>query len=257
MMAILQVFFDESGKFKDKRVVSFCGLCSPLARIIEFEEEWRGLLRSHGLAELSMKRALRRKIPLGKNIVAASVEERNAALTPFADCIRKHFEMGVAITVDVEAYKKWPIHAKQKFAGGSDNPHYFAFLNGLLTCTRYVRNDDRISLICDDDKETALNCYRIYGHVRKIEPDIKRILVAITFAEDSEFTPLQGADFLASLCRLEAGKLMHRDYYEYMPLFRHLTASSSNGGMKWAVRFYSKEHLDDLNNRKKSPHLGI
>jgi Protein of unknown function (DUF3800) len=249
-MAIFQAFVDESGKFKDKSIVSFCGLCSTVSRIAEFEDEWKGILRSYGMSELSMKRALRYKIRLGANVEAKSARERNVALKPFAECVRKHIELGVAITVHVEAYQKWPLLAKQKFAGGSDNPHYFAFLNGLLSCTKYVQDRDRVSLICDDDKETAYQCYRLYDRVRKIEPDIKKSLVAITFADDSVFTPLQGADLLASLCRLEAGRRMLRNYYEFMPLFRCLTERSTNGGMKWCVRFFDKERLDELSQRR-------
>ena len=213
IMTIFQAFFDESGKFKDKRVISFCGLCTPQARVHEFEAEWKGLLTHYGLQSLTMKRALRRKIKFSERIEAKSADERNAVLKPFAFCIRKHFDLGVAVTVDVNAYRDWPLDAKRKI-GGSDDPHYLAFLTALGGCTKYIHGDDRLSVICDDDQGTAMNCYRFYQRVRTVEPDSKNKLASITFADDGEFAALQGADLLASLCRLEAARLFHRDYYE-------------------------------------------
>jgi hypothetical protein len=249
-MAIFQAFFDESGKFKDKHVISFCGLCSPLARIRAFEEDWKGLLGHFGLQSLSMKRALRHKIKLSQSVEAKSAPERNKALEPFAESIRKHFELGVAVTVDVDAYEKWPTYAKKKM-GGSDNPHYFAFLSALMISGHYLQDEDRLGLVCDDDRETAINCYGLYQRVRTVVSDLRNKLVAITFADDNEVVPLQAADMLSSLCRLEAGRKFHREYFEYVPLFNSLTAPSSSGGIKWGVRFYSKEHLEDLARRMR------
>lgn len=247
LMAIFQTFLDESGKFKDKRVVSFCGFVSPLARVREFEEEWNGLLRHFGLHCLTMKRALRRKIPFSPNTKAKSAEERNKAFVPFIECIRKHFEMGVAITVDVDAYKKWSPQAKRR-VGGSDDPHYFAFLCAVTGASKYINGqDDKFSLICDDDKATAMNCYRLYSRVKTINPELKRKLVSITFADDDELVPLQAADLLASLSRLEAARQFHRDYYEYMPSFKALTGPGS--GMYWGVSFYDTERLSNLGNQ--------
>ena len=245
-MAILQAFLDESGKFKDKRVVSFCGFVSPLARVREFEEDWNGLLRDFELQCLTMKRALRRKIPFSPNTEAKSAEERNKAFVPFIECIRKHFEMGVAITVDVDAYKKWSPQAKRR-VGGSDDPHYFAFLCAVTGASKYIKQDDKFSLVCDDDKATAMNCYRLYSRVKTVNPELKRKLVSITFADDDVFVPLQAADLLASLCRLEAARQFHRDYYEYVPSFTALTGAGSR--MYWGVSFYDTGRLNDIGNK--------
>jgi len=245
-MPIFQAFLDESGKFRDKRVVSFCGFCAPVSKLAAFQDEWHSLLRLHGMPELSMKRALRRKVKLGTNTDAHSIEERIDALRPFAECARNHFELGVAIVVDVDAYKDWPIPAKQRFAAGSPNPHYFAFLNAMMCCTKFAGGEERVSLVCDDDKETAMNCYALYRRSREVDPHLRGTLIAITFANDREFLPLQAADLLASICRLEAGRRMHREYYEYMPLFQALTSPIPTVGMKWCQRFFDKEELEKL-----------
>jgi len=227
-------------------VVSFCGFCSPLTKVKNFEDEWNGLLRSFGLSSLTMKRALRRKIPFSPNTKAESIEERNKALQPFINCIRAHFEFGRAITIDVRAYKRWPAQARKR-VGGSDDPHYFAFLSALVGVAKYVGSDDRFNLICDDDKQTAFNCYRLYGRARTIEPALKSKLMSITFADDDAIVPLQAADLLASLCRLESGRRFYREYYEYVPAFNMLTGPGT--GIRWATNFYGPEKMEELAER--------
>jgi hypothetical protein len=242
-MALFKGFFDESGKFQDKRVVSFCGLVSSVPKIREFEEDWKGLLKYFGLPYLTMKRALRRKIPFSPNVEAKSAEERNKVLQSFTQCIRKHFELGVAITVDVDAYSKWSPEARKR-VGGSDNPHYFAFLCGLTGAAKHLSSEDRFSLICDDDRQTAMSCYGLYSRVKTIHPELRKKMISITFADDNEVVPLQAADLFASLCRREAARQFHQEYYEYMSSFTALTKPGS--GMYWGVSFYDTERLTKL-----------
>lgn len=249
LMAIFQAFFDESGKFKDKQVISFCGLCSPPARINKFEDEWKTLLRHYGLTSLTMKRALRRKIKFSHDVAAHSVEERNAVLKRFAACIREHFELGVAVTVDVKAYSDWGSNPKRLLVG-SDNPHYFSFIIGLIASVQHVevQKDNRLSFICDDDEETAINCYKLYRKAKATVPQIRRTLAAISFAEDEDFVPLQAADLVSSVYRMEAQRRFHRLYYEYMPLFNALTAQTQTSGdtIKWSEHFYDAKELKEL-----------
>jgi len=249
-MAIFQAFFDESGKFKDKHIVSFCGFCAQASKIQDFDDEWKALLRRYGLACLTMKRVTRLKIPFSKNEPANLAVERNAILEPFIQCIRKYFALGIAITVDVAAYEKWPAHAKKKI-GGSDDPHYLAFLTAIGGITKFLLADDRASIVCDDDKGTAMNCYQFYQRIRTVLADTRKQLVSICFAEDEEFTPLQGADLLASLCRKEAGRTLYQEYNPFTPAFKSLTAQ---GDMKWVTRFYGAEYLKYMTEKWSRSH---
>lgn len=238
-MAKFQAFFDESGKFKDKkRVVSFCGFCSPPAKVLAFEDAWNVLLRHYGLSCLTMKRALRRKIPFSRNEPAKERDERHAVLSRFVKCIREHFELGVAIAVDVDAYEKWPSRAKRKI-GGSDDPHYLAFMTGAGGCANYVSEHDCLNLVCDDEQATAINCYKFYERMRVLDPKIKAKFTAISFADDDKFPSLQAADLFASLVRLECLRQLDQEYYEYMHLFQELIAPSPT--MKWVVRLYGSD----------------
>jgi hypothetical protein len=70
-------------------------------------------------------------------------------------------------------------------------------------------------------------------------------LAALTFANDQEFVPLQAADMLSSLVRLEARKIFHHEYYEYVSLFHALThPSSSPSSIKWVKGFFDREKLE-------------
>lgn len=106
-----------------------------------------------------------------------------------------------------------------------------------------MRDEDKLSLICDDDEGTALNCYRLYRRIKKVLPDLRPKLVSLAFADDEVFVPLQAADFLSSLARLDALRKFHRQYYEYLPLFNELTHQSSPGGIKWVIGSFDEEKL--------------
>ena len=246
LMAIFQCYFDESGKFKDHQVISFCGLCATASKVQEFEEEWKRLLRSCEIASLSMKRALRRTRKLSPCIDVQSAAERTQALKPFAACIRKYFEIGVAIAIDVEAYSQLSALAKKKI-GGSDDPFYLAFSCAVMAPSKRTLKEDRISIICDDDQQTALNCYKAYRQVKRKQADLDTKLVALTFANDEAFVPLQAADMFASLVRLEARRRFKQEYYEYVSLFQELTHESGvPSEIKWVKGFFDKSRLEDV-----------
>ncbi len=149
LMAFFHSFFDESGKFKDHRVISFCGVVAPDGSLARFNEAWAALLRHHEMPFLHMRRALRPNVALSSVIRKQSIRERNDALKPFADCIAENLELGIAMAVDAAEYSKWEPGAKKRL-GGSDDPAYLAFLSIGLTLQEYAaRDDDQISLTCD------------------------------------------------------------------------------------------------------------
>ena len=254
-MAILSAYFDESGKSHEHRVITFCGVCSSPSRIKAFEEQWDELLRRYGMPCLSMKWALRLKRPLSKTVKAHTVRERIEALKPFADCIRQNIELSLAIAVDVEAYANLSVEARKRL-GGSEDPHYLAFMSGILGPVVYTHNDDHVSLICDDDEQTALNCYQFYRRIRKLHGLAHEKLVSISFAQDRKFLPLQAADLIASLARLEARLLFEGRPYDYRALFNYLTAPNAPSGMRWGLSFYDEKPMKEMGKRLEKNPLG-
>jgi hypothetical protein len=238
-MGILNGYFDESGKI-DKPVVAFCGLVAAAPRIQPFDDEWNGILRCYEMDFLHMSRVFKANVPLSPKIRKQSFAERIEILKPFADCIRKHFEYGIATAIDVAAFKDMSPGAKKQL-GNIENPHYLAFLQGMMGFHHHMRSDDRISFICDDDEQTAWNCYQFYRRVRKIDGVSAKHFIAISFADDKSFPALQAADLLSSLMRMRARFQFFGTPYDYAPLFDYLTAPQPL--FNWGVGFWDKDKL--------------
>jgi hypothetical protein len=219
-MPVLYAYFDESGKFVNQDIVAFGGVCGDLSQMEKFDRLWRRELRKARLPALKMSRAMKNEVALSEVIPAQSVKDRIKALRPFALCIRDHAEHALGLAIDVAAFRDLPKRTRMVL-GSLDDPHYVMFLRTLTHLLDYAPND-HVSLVCDDEEQTAEPCYKYYRRVKKVYPPAER-LGGIGFADDEAFPVLQAADMMASLVRLEAGKrFFYRDfdYWELLELFR-------------------------------------
>lgn len=244
-MGIFHTFFDESGKFKDHKLISFCGFGSKARTLKDFDDDWEYQLRRTGMDALHMVDACRINKPLGRLIGPQSLADRIDDLKPFADCIRNHLELGVATVFEVEGYKSFTEMAK-KALGGSDNPFYTQFLSTMQIVAGYVTTGEPITLMCDEDESTAWWCYKLYSRVKKLDRGIGRKLAAISFANDRHFPALQAADMLSFLCRLQANGQFYGIDYDFHPLFTYLTERRGSRNPTWQVAFKDKSHLAPL-----------
>lgn len=252
LMAIIHSYFDESGKFKDRSVVSFCGVVASPARIASFNEEWQECLRQSRIPFLTMKDAVRFNTPLSKSNPALGIKKRTAVLSKFARIVIAHFETALAAAVDVKAHQSEK--AIQKNLG--EDPHYTAFLRVLLQLLDYANEEDKISFVCDDDESTALPCYHYYRKVKSVWPMAKQKLASLCFADDTLVPSLQAADMLSSLVRLEAEKRFHQVEYDFGTIYAILSATpKGNQRMKPQLGFWGREELEDLaaNYEKMTP----
>ena len=240
IVAILQCYFDESGKHKDHPVVTFSGVCISESKIQQFDESWKALLREYELPWLHMKEVSQ----LSRNVCTKmprkqSEQDRNNALIPFANCINQHFEYGLIQAMDVEGFNSLSKNAKFQL-GHTEDPYYIAFVRGLLELVNYVQGDDKLSIICDDDKDTAWDCYRHYRGVRRAHDIIREKTVSLTFADDKYFPALQAADMLAFLSRLEARMRFHGTRYSFRTIYLSLTNQRESGNTQWRAAFIDK-----------------
>jgi len=227
-MLTISTFFDESGKFKDHDVVSFGGVMSPSAHFAgSFASEWARCLDTNGLKTLTMKEALHTERPLSPKNPALGVENRIASLVPFINCIRKHLMVITGLAIDVRAYAALPSHYRQAMG---DNPCFTAFTRALLSVLEVAHAEDKISLICDDEEETAWPMYQLFRRVKILYPDAHNKLRAITFADDRWSFGLQAADMVVSLTRQEAAKQFFGTDYAYGPLFVALSNPDPKDG---------------------------
>jgi hypothetical protein len=244
-MGIIAAYFDESGKQHDHPVVTFCGVCAPLSKIRHFEQDWEGLLRYYKLEELHMSEVASPSKQVSIKLPPQPLSQRIEALKPFVDCINDHLEVGLIQAWDVAGFNSLPQKAK-KALGDPTDPYYTAFARGLIELADYVQEDDHISLICDDDAETAWNCYTHYRGIRKVREDIKNKTVSLAFADSAVFPALQAADMSAWLARREARRQFYGDTFPMQELFDRLTATRQPRNMNWLQMFATEAVIKKL-----------
>lgn len=245
-MAILYGFFDESGKQGDHPVVTFSGVCAIESKIPAFNQAWSGLLDQYGIDSLHMVRAGRLKEKLGDKMSRdQSARDRTEALKPFADCINEHLELGLIQAWDVKGFSALPEAARRKL-GHVDDPYFLAFVRGVAEITDYVHGDDRVALVCDDDRSTAWDCYRHYRGIKAADVEMRSKVVSLAFANDQHFPALQAADMVAYLARLEAKHMFYGIRYTFPMLFEYLTAERGANRMIWRSMFASEKIIKNL-----------
>lgn len=239
-MAILNAYFDESGKQSDHPVITVCGVCASQAALERFDEAWNALLRRYGWSSFHLTEILS---DFKKQGIACA--EQIESLRPFADCINEHLELGLLQAWDVKGFDCLSEETKKKL-GSTTDPYYTAFARGVWELVDYIHDDDRISLVCDDDEATAWDCYQHYRMIRRAEDVVRRKTVSLTFANDEYFPALQAADMVAGLARHEARRLFYGLRYDLQPLFEYLTKERGPDKMQWKAMFADEERLSRI-----------
>jgi hypothetical protein len=245
-----QVFCDESGKHQVDPLIAFCAVTATADRLNAFDRDWRILLRSYEIDSLHMARASRLVEDVGYRLrKGQTVDERTDALIPFADLINKHLETGTMQAWDVRGFNQISI-AVRKNLGGSNDPYFLAMMRALMEFIDRTGEDDRISLIFDDDPNTAWDSYTHFRSIEKAEPLVRKKFVAVSFANDKHFPALQAADMLAFLTRHEAAEQFNRIPNMWRRLFDRLTTEPKPpyGIMRWFKMFADEQILVDFAN---------
>lgn len=123
-----------------------------------------------------------------------------------------------------------------------------------------IRVEDRLSVVCDDDKVKAWDFYLHYRAICEPSalPEMRERLVALTFARDEDFPALQAADMAAFLSRAEAQSRFRGKTSDWSPLFGYLTAGPKpgKGVMRWLQIFADEAKLLALANDLQKPLTG-
>jgi Protein of unknown function (DUF3800) len=245
-----QVFCDESGKYEQDPLIAFSGVSATANHLAAFDDDWRVLLRSYGLDDLHLARVSRLAEDHGYRFrIGQTIDQRTDLLIPFADCINKHLEVGLIQAWSVQGYNALSFNARRSL-GGSADPYFIAFVRGLAAIVDFIGEDDRIQIICDDDINTAWDCYNHYRALGKADPDIPKKAVAISFANDKHFPALQAADMVAFLARQEANEKFYGKLNTWRRLYDRLTMEPSPpyGIMRWFAVYADEAMLVDFAN---------
>lgn len=233
------VFVDESGKFQDKDFICLCGYLSSGDKWDAFMSRWMQMLRTIKLPAVHMKTFYADCKKVGMDEVRA-----NEVLEQFIDIIRETILVGFAVGLDANYYRAMPNEAKL----GLGDPAV-ACLQRLL---RLIRNrlsnvgDLRLSLTLDEDETYAMKFYNAVSRLRRADSELKRLIGAVCFGDDTYSVPLQATDILANLTykwfvdRM-AGKAT-KD--ELPPLLKRLQMSTEVGyGLEYRSELWDGEAL--------------
>jgi hypothetical protein len=242
-MAILTAYFDESGKFNDQAIISFCGLGAGADGWEKFHYAWMRLLRRYGLRRFKLSQLLRYRMALSSALpIAQSAAERTNVVKEFLGAIMDNLEIAIGSTLDVAAFKGLT-GEQQKYLG---DPHHLVFHTVLGQLLKHVESQegDRFALICDDEERYSVECYKLYTRLKRTDPLAKDRLVSISFADDQHFPQLQAADLLAGLSRLEAAKRFLGEQYASEEAFALMSTPSNRMG-RTLISFWGRQEMID------------
>jgi len=240
LLSFFHIYCDESGKHKSDPVICFAGLCIRSEVLDEFDSQWKGLLRQYGLSELHMKKMSRLSQQIGTRFLPRQTGlQRVELLKPFADCINKFMEVGMLQVWDSKGFSFLP--KKQREAlGGVKDPYHLAFIRGLDEVAEYCPVNEQVLMICDDDTETAWECYRMYRALKNASPNVGKKVKSLAFADSETFPALQAADLAAYLGRKEGELRWRSKRYIFHDLLNHLTDDQTPGKMIWKAGFFDE-----------------
>ncbi len=89
----------------------------------------------------------------------------------------------------------------------------------------FTPEGSKVTMICDDDEETALPFFRLYRRVKKVWPEARRKFAGIAFVDDRYLFGVQASDLVAALIRYEATEQITGAKYDYKPLYKALIAT--------------------------------
>jgi uncharacterized protein DUF3800 len=240
----LYLYIDESGKFHDGLgFINMCAFLSDDQGWDAFNKSWNALLRKHGFTRIHMTEFYSECRQRGW-----TQEQADVVLTEFIDTIRNNVLVGFAIGIDGPYFRR-------KYAQiGKPNvdPALFAvqrILRGVSDA--YKRWDQgrnipaRVFVTFDEDESYSIACYRVVSRLRKMNPEVKRLVSAISFADDEIVSPLQAVNILANLTtRYWRERLVKGDAEWPVLLARLLTAPEPGFGLMWEPEYWDAEGID-------------
>ena len=170
-------YLDESGKFADHSIVSFCGIVSENLQWNSFLHDWTRVLRKHNRPMLHMSEEMRNFTP-----------ELIEVLMDFVVVIKQTIELGVTATIDIKGFKNLPSHLQQQYG----DPYFIVFNTAMGQTIKYLitEPDPRIGVTFDDEEKYAVQCYKLFTKARRENPQLRKVLTSICLGDDEHFLQL-------------------------------------------------------------------
>lgn len=231
-VAVFHVNCDESGKLADSTCVVFAACVFPDNEIAPFSDKWRHLLSDAKIRFLHTTDAVRFKGEF-KHWKKRN-RDRDDLLEAFAKLIMDRAAWLSVAPMDTERFKSLPVGDRKRLKDIT-----YAGFEGLLTelktdAAKNHRADHRFHLIYDLSDEYSETCLKLFKKMRVMREAYRQFFPSLTFADDTQFPPLQAADLLA-YCRREQ---QAHPADEVSPIIKKLMGIFSSIGMDRSVTSY-------------------
>jgi len=200
-MAFYRITADESGKLNSKaEYTSFCGYVGLAAEWSRFEMEWLSCQFKWQVPAIHMAKIYRPESDPRWEAVRNKWGERwepdrDTMLQEFARIIDQAQLMCVGSVVDSEYFRSMP---DSPYKQEARNPIFLSLQILLVDSIESVRLAPQpISIVIDDDREYAMECYKWINVLKDTLPAVKKFLVGICFANDDAYPGVQAADMIA------------------------------------------------------------
>lgn len=202
MVPVITAYFDESGDLRHDFFV-MAGVLLRASQIREFNREWRaGLGRRPGLGYF--KESQRRRMTGEFASPCWTRAEARRRVRLFQDVIRDNISAHLTVHVPMLRYREIIRHRVKK---EYDQPYRVAFPFMLKLLAEFAEQEEvKRPFVCVFDEHETCQGYAadVYRRMKRRRGHrIGKWLGPISFANDEEEMPIQAADLLASIYRVE------------------------------------------------------
>jgi Protein of unknown function (DUF3800) len=189
-------YMDDSGTEEQSKIVVIGGFTLDHGSFTRFDLQWRRMLKYHGIDRLHMKDFVR---PFGK-YSGMYPELKKALFTRAAKIITSRRMYGLSVSLQHAEFKEAvPMNVYR----GTLGPYTAAFIAALQFNAKLARDNgsypDRVAYVIDEIaafSEQMRVAHKLISLQEKTEGKL-RITGTLTFGDDDEILPLQGADVVA------------------------------------------------------------
>lgn len=203
-MAHFYIYGDESGKLEQSQITSFCGYVGHATEFERVMMEWNNCRFTWGIPPIHTRLIMdpgrdksgewgRIRTDWGN----LWEDKRDEMLNDFSLILLRSHLAATGAVVDAEHFRFMPT---SPWKAAMKNPIYISLYTLLMESLDKI---DRIStslpvsIVIDDDPQTAIGCYGLLTELRKQFPRVRERLTAVTFGDDKQYPALQMADMIA------------------------------------------------------------
>jgi hypothetical protein len=201
LLVTMHVYLDDSESLRGDEYVCLAGFAARDSAWEEFAQKWARLLIRLNLPPTGDYRFLHVSDFLsGEGVYKESSREfpvRVEIVRHFIGLIRQYIDFGIGVGVDAKALREVTAGDKKRVS-----PLVFCFmrvLRNLIDHSGILSPGEIMSLVLDDSESSAMKLYGTLKTLKRLHPEVRNRVGAITFADDRFFQPLQAADLAACI----------------------------------------------------------